>query len=174
MIEFKRFKGFKHKSRKIGANADTAGAPPTDGGAISKGIDEQLDEQSVPKDLRLRDIHKHLTKRGWSEDRHSGGHKIYTHPIRGSVSVPAHPTAPISPGVVRQIFKLSETIGEALNEGETHEYVDHVHDDHKAAYEAHPDRYEHNELYTDTTMRYSRHHRRPSPVHTHHFTITPK
>lgn len=177
MQKFKPFQRFKRYARKPDAK-------PT------------LTEKSGAKDYRLRDIHRHLTDKGWAEDRHSGGHKIYKHPDKPhSITVPAHPTAPISPGVARTIFRLSEdapiisegaTVGltedmaygggrhkmsvhepAGLNgvpiDAQTRHLPDMAYDIPHGHYLKHS--------YTDTTMEYSRHHRRPSPVHTHHMSL---
>src|ERR1700744_6478407 len=101
MIKYKPFQRYK----KYTTNIDNVNVQDGGGPQAKVATTASITEQRVPKDLRLRDIHKHLTQRGSSEDRHSGGHKIYTHPTKGTVSVPAHPTAPISPGIVRQIYK---------------------------------------------------------------------
>jgi hypothetical protein len=255
MISFKRFTGYKPKSRKIGANPATAGAPPTDGGAISKGIDEALylefedtfshdgneydlralnklstdnpiqkfkvsdlvwifkyDDPLVDHPERIGKIEykKPILVTQWHKKLVvlDGLHRLKRFEMNGEEYIhglmvtpeqlkavlkengidqelEAHPkprkdymkkatnaSLPTDKHQIATIISGDGTIG--LSESETHEYVDHVHDDHKVAYEANPDRYDHNELYTDTTMRYSRHHRRPTPVHTHHMTITPK
>ena len=57
------------------------------------------------KQVNSRKAIKEVTKRGWQEVRQSGSHKQFKHPEKAPLITIPHPTASLSPGVVRDIEK---------------------------------------------------------------------
>jgi predicted RNA binding protein YcfA (HicA-like mRNA interferase family) len=55
---------------------------------------------------KFRDLVKLLKDDGWELDPASGSHYIYTHPAKGSLTVPFHGgNNEIAPGTLRNILK---------------------------------------------------------------------
>lgn len=67
---------------------------------------EQLDEMPGAN-MDTRALHSHLKKKGWSLNRTSGGHDVYTHPqSKEHIAVPRH--RQLKAPLVRGILKQSE------------------------------------------------------------------
>lgn len=55
---------------------------------------------------KFRDLEKMLKAEGWSLSRTAGSHYVYSHPTKGTVTVPYHgDNKEIRPGTLRSILK---------------------------------------------------------------------
>jgi predicted RNA binding protein YcfA (HicA-like mRNA interferase family) len=93
-------------------------APTWHGGTktrpYSYGMREELEhlEEMPESSMKVRDVHAHLKKSGWSLARSSGGHDIYKHPqAKHHIPVPRHKQ--LKAPLIRGIMKASKVTEEA-------------------------------------------------------------
>ena len=75
---------------------------------INSDIYEEFISEKMMKlniNMNKRDIHKHISSKGWKIARQSGDHDIYQHPdCAHNITVPRH-AGNLAPGTVRDILK---------------------------------------------------------------------
>jgi len=71
----------------------------------------------MPSEVRFAVIKKLLEDHGWTFDRVSGSHHIFTKPDRINISIPVHRNK-VKPRYVRIVQKIIETDGKEPVEGD--------------------------------------------------------
>jgi predicted RNA binding protein YcfA (HicA-like mRNA interferase family) len=63
----------------------------------------------MPRSKKVREMIRIVEADGWFVVRHPGSHRQYHHATkRGTVTIPGHPNADLSPKMVRSIYRQAD------------------------------------------------------------------